>query len=69
MKLNKCHHLALYIVIAIVLISGLFYANSVRSAESEEKIAKVVWRVNFSDPRRFSSMLTSIYQDSNHLPE
>jgi len=61
MKLNQNHTFIFYVLIALTLAAALFYANSVRSAEVEEKIAKVVWHVDFAEPRRFSSMLTSIF--------
>jgi len=61
MKLNQNHTFIFYVLIALTLAAALFYANPVRSAEVEEKIAKVVWHVDFAEPRRFSSMLTSIF--------
>jgi intracellular sulfur oxidation DsrE/DsrF family protein len=61
MKLNHNHNVIFYVLIALALLAGLFYANPARSADEEEKIAKVVWHVDFAEPRRFSSMLTSIF--------
>ena len=61
MKLNQNHTFIFYVLIAMALAAALFYANPVRSAEAEEKIARVVWHVDFAEPRRFSSMLTSIF--------
>lgn len=60
MKLNQNHNVLFYVLIVLALIAGLFYANPVRTAQDEEKIAKVVWHVDFGEPRRFSAMLTSI---------
>jgi intracellular sulfur oxidation DsrE/DsrF family protein len=61
MKLNHNHNILFYVLIALALIAGIFYAIPVRSADGEEKFAKVVWHVDFGEPRRFSAMLTSIY--------
>jgi intracellular sulfur oxidation DsrE/DsrF family protein len=61
MKLNHHHNIIFYLLIALAIIAGLFYANPVRSADGEDEVAKVVWHVDFGEPRRFSAMLTSIY--------
>jgi intracellular sulfur oxidation DsrE/DsrF family protein len=61
MKLNHSHNILFYTLIVLALIAGLFYANPVRSADPEGKVARVVWHVDFAEPRRFSAMLTSIY--------
>ena len=60
MKLNQNHTVIFYVLIALALAAGLFYANPVRSADGGEKVAKVVWHVDFGEPSRFSAMLTSI---------
>jgi intracellular sulfur oxidation DsrE/DsrF family protein len=60
MKLNQNHTVTFYVLIALALAAALFYANPVRSADSGEKVAKVVWHVDFAEPARFSAMLTSI---------
>ena len=61
MKLNHKHNVIFYVLIALALIVILFYANPVRSVDAVEKVARVVWHVDFAEPRRFSAMLTSIY--------
>ncbi len=61
MKHHHTHHALFYILIALALLAGLFYANPVRSDDAGDNVAKVVWHVDFAEPRRFSAMLTSIY--------
>lgn len=61
MKANQGHHFILYLLIALALLAGLLYSNSVSSDEGDETVARVVWHVDYGDPRRFSSMLTSIF--------
>lgn len=61
MNLSHKHNIVFYVLIALALVAGLFYAIPVRSADNEEKVARVVWHVDFGEPRRFSAMLTSIY--------
>ncbi len=61
MKLSHKHNILFYVLIALALIAGIFYANPVRSADVEDGVAKVVWHVDFGEPGRFSAMLTSIF--------
>lgn len=61
MKLHQNHNIVFYVLISLMVVAGLFYANPIKSADAEEKIPKVVWHVDFGDPARFSAMLTSVY--------
>lgn len=61
MKANWKHHFILYLLIALAIIAGLLFTHPAHPEEQGEKIAKVVWHVDFGDPRRFSAMLTSIF--------
>ncbi len=51
------------LLLAIIFLSG--FGTSVAIAE-EDEVAKVVYHADFYDPRRFSAMLTSINNMTNH---
>ncbi|HIM57880.1 MAG TPA: hypothetical protein EYJ00_00945 [Gammaproteobacteria bacterium] len=51
------------LLLTIMLMSG--FGASVAIAE-EDEVRKVVYHADFSDPRRFSAMLTSINNMTNH---
>jgi len=46
-------------LLMIVILSPLFISYS-NAAQADDDMAKVVYHADFSDPRRFSAMLTSI---------
>lgn len=49
------------VVLAVLLLAGMMFvaANAAVAAEAEP-VAKVVWHVDFTDPRRFSAMLQNV---------
>jgi intracellular sulfur oxidation DsrE/DsrF family protein len=61
MRTNWKHHLILYLLIALAIIAGLLFTHPAHPEEQGDKVAKVVWHVDFGDPQRFSAMLTSIF--------
>ena len=61
MRTNWKHHIILYLLIALAIIAGLLFTHPAHPEEQAEKVAKVVWHVDFGEPRRFSAMLTSIF--------
>ena len=61
-------HPAIFLLLSLLLLGSALFAIS-RPAHADEDTIKVVYHADFADPRRFSSMLTSInnmityYQD------
>lgn len=50
------------VVVALILVGALGSAIvSAQDSSSDEEVVKVVYHADFADPRRFSAMLTSIY--------
>lgn len=64
MKLSKFFTVKPLCWLIITLFCSLFIIPSVASAEDD--VAKVVYHADFSDPRRFSAMLTSINNMVTH---
>lgn len=48
-------------MLSVMLIALVAPVKPLYAVDSEDTVAKVVYHADFSDPRRFSGMLTSIY--------
>lgn len=52
-------HLTIFSV-ALLLTGTVFAGEGAAGAPAEERVAKVVWHVDFTDPRRLSAMIQNV---------
>jgi intracellular sulfur oxidation DsrE/DsrF family protein len=61
-----CRHIKKFITVLLLFLATSLIPQTAVTADSPDDEAKVVYHADFSDPRRFSAMLTSINNMVTH---
>jgi len=60
--MSKLHN----ILLSLLMTFGLLASAGTLAADEDDDVVKVVYHADFADPRRFSAMLTSIYNMASY---